>query len=72
MAKDRLTDRWEESNPHLTARAPQCHGCRHYVKGTLACVAFPDGIPDVILVGDHDHRDPYPTDSGITFEALPK
>ena len=54
----------------------QCARCVHFnrkatAKGLYRCKAFPDGtgIPQAILVADHDHRQPYPGDHGIRFEA---
>mgnify|MGYP001075943623 CR=1 FL=1 len=32
------------------------------------CLAYPDGIPDLILQGYHDHRYPYYEDQNIQFE----
>jgi hypothetical protein len=34
------------------------------------CLAFPYGIPKIILDNDHDHRLPFPGDNDILF--LPK
>ena len=51
---------------------PQCLECRHYKseeKG-MVCAAFPKGIPDEILWGEHDHREPYEGDNGIRFEPV--
>ena len=44
----------------------QCVRCRHY-KGELTCAAFPERIPDEILVGDHDHTKPV-ADEKVLFE----
>jgi hypothetical protein len=35
----------------------QCATCVHYVDDNK-CLAFPDGIPDVILTGEIDHDRP--------------
>ncbi len=46
----------------------QCHRCRHFEWGWLdedRCSAFPDGIPDAIWLGDHDHEKSYPGDGGV-------
>lgn len=46
-----------------------CHVCIHRRQAFPAtCAAFPDGIPDEILVGDFNHTEPYPGDRGIRFE----
>ena len=50
----------------------QCHGCRHFVWASLEsdrCSAFPDGVPDAIWLGDHDHALPFPGDGGVLREA---
>jgi len=35
---------------------------------TLVCAAFPDGIPEIVLTGEHTHRLPINGDNGVTFE----
>jgi hypothetical protein len=50
----------------------QCHGCRHFVWASLEsdrCSAFPDGVPDAIWLGAHDHALPFPGDGGVRREA---
>jgi hypothetical protein len=32
------------------------------------CVAFPDGIPDPIIQGYNDHRQPYEGDGGVVYQ----
>ena len=49
----------------------QCLRCRHYLGG-WTCAAFPEGIPEEIGTGAHDHERPYPGDGGIRFEPHPK
>ena len=55
----------EEGN---TFYSPMCNRCAHYL-GFARCTAFPERIPDAILDGEHDHREPYPGDRGVRFRA---
>jgi hypothetical protein len=43
-----------------------CLGCAHY-RFAYSCEAFPQGIPDAILVGQVIHTEPYPGDRGVRF-----
>ena len=53
----------------MTTQYPNlCQACRHYRGGTT-CAAFPDGIPDNILLFGDDHRKPVEGDNGVTFEV---
>ena len=56
---------------------PQCFDCKHLAAKPLpgnimACPAFPEGIPETILVNDANHKKPYPGDNGIQFELRPE
>jgi hypothetical protein len=50
----------------------QCIKCKHFdeTPRTFKCTAFPDGIPDQILLSEHDHKKPFPGDNGIHFEPI--
>jgi hypothetical protein len=57
---------------------PQCFTCKHFhdgsgATGNLRCDAYPNqsGIPQAILLAEHDHRKPYPGDHGIRYERKP-
>lgn len=43
-----------------------CVSCLHKWRGPV-CEAYPDGIPEVILNGNVDHKTPYPGDHGLTY-----
>ena len=47
----------------------QCAFCIHLKKG-LKCKAFPKGIPEKIITGEHDHTKPFKGDNGIRFEPI--
>tara|TARA_Y100001963_G_C6718014_1_gene417721 strand:+ start:515 stop:709 length:195 start_codon:yes stop_codon:yes gene_type:complete len=49
----------------------QCLECINYtVNGK--CEAFPNGIPEEIINGWHDHKKPYKGDNGIRYENVKK
>ena len=58
----------EDNAPVFEPTGGICHRCVHYDPQALSCVAFPGGVPAVILVGEFIHTEPYPGDRGIRFQ----
>lgn len=50
----------------------QCAFCQFKHEESVSCKAFPDGIPENILLGIYDHRLPYKGDHGIRFKPVKK
>ena len=50
-------------------QSTQCAECKHY-QGVLTCDAYPEGIPEKILTGEHDHAEPFDGDQGVMFEPV--
>jgi hypothetical protein len=49
-----------------------CNRCKHYrpLAPGATCDAFPNGIPDSILDGEEDHKEPIRGDNGIQFKPI--
>lgn len=48
-----------------------CFNCKHFRLFEQGCDAFPNGIPDVITIGDNKHQKPLPNQgNNIVFEEL--
>lgn len=62
--KDRMI--WDEGDTNIS----QCASCINWA-GDGICLAFPNGVPEVILDNEHDHTKPFPGDHGILFELTP-
>lgn len=63
-----MTDRFVAERGEMIEA--QCNACKHRRDGAK-CVAFPQGIPKVILLNAIDHRKAFPGDHGIRFELKP-
>ena len=48
----------------------ECPVCIHRTAGTLACDAFPDGIPELISTGEVTHTKPFEGDQGVRFKEI--
>lgn len=67
----RVSKKWDEDP--LVNVCP-CATCAHYIvddKNPLTCRAYPDEIPEVILRGEVDHKEPHPGDHGIQYLKKP-
>lgn len=53
----------------MSPQSNQCFSCRHY-RVFSTCDAFPQGIPEPIWQGLHNHRYPFEGDQGILFQSL--
>ncbi len=49
-----------------------CMSCKHYRPANITerqtCDAFPDGIPDQVLMGINEHKRPILGDHGLQYE----
>jgi len=47
-----------------------CFNCKRFYKNTI-CPAFPEGIPDEILLGENNHKKPLPNQKNkIVYEKV--
>lgn len=64
----------DDDDPLIEEVESQCQNCQHQT-GPTTCVAFPEGIPLVIMLGVYDHSQPFiengvEKDKGLRY--LPK
>jgi hypothetical protein len=55
----------------MSLKITRCFNCSNYIekKNKFICLAFADGIPDEILLGENDHSKPLPEQGNdIVFE----
>ena len=67
MAKENRNDRFVWKAGEFTISL--CVSCVHKHTTGATCKAFPSGIPDAILTGEHDHHKPYKGDKNIQYKA---
>lgn len=50
----------------------QCFNCQHLFtdRPSIACAAFPDGVPEDILTGEVSHHTPHDGDGGILYAPI--
>jgi len=67
-----INDKFIYNNAGDIILLSKCNNCIHKYKVSVGCEAFPNGIPDKILTGEHNHKEPYKGDNGIRFEPIEK
>jgi hypothetical protein len=46
-----------------------CANCKFFDEPLMNCIAFPSGIPEVIISGENDHSKPLPEQgNSVTFQ----
>ena len=51
----------------IHGRESNCRFCANHLGGQR-CLAFPQGIPEILWSGENLHRAPYPGDGGIRYQ----
>lgn len=59
----------DEDLGYITIDEGRCNSCGWVNDDGLTCKAFPQGIPEEILIGQVQHTGPYPGDNGLRFKA---
>jgi hypothetical protein len=56
----------------VTVPAPICLWCKHFdfAYGGMRCKAFPERIPEDVIEGIVEHREPTEGDHGYQFERI--
>lgn len=58
---------WSKDQPF---KVSQCLRCTRAHNTGPTCDAFPEAIPDVILLNEFDHHHPFPGDNGLQFKPI--
>ena len=71
MTSEQQGDIIVDGEVEMLLYSPTCFSCLHWhLNEERTCNAFPRGIPEVIWVGENDHKAPFIGDRGIRFEEL--
>lgn len=56
----------------MRGATPLCIYCKRFQTDApgVICEAFPNGIPQEIILGNVDHRQPYTGDHGLRFDPV--
>lgn len=67
--KDNLKAKFGGDSKGVTFITPLCHSCKRWRKD-LTCDAYPEGIPQGILIGAIDHKTKYEGDGGLKYDPV--
>jgi len=61
----------DDGNEIYQVYSSKCTICKRFNYSEFNCVAFPNGIPEIILSGENDHSEPLSEqDNDIVFEEI--
>jgi hypothetical protein len=67
-----MNERLDPSTIGIVTITPCATCARRNQRKSLICEAFPFGIPRVILLGENQHREPFPGDNGLQYKPKEK
>ena len=64
-----MEDKFSYADDDVLIVSP-CITCKHKRPGGATCAAFPDGIPDEVLLAENMHTAPIAGDHGVQYEKV--